>query len=73
MNWLITVDAKADLAFLLGKLAELGCEGLENVTPISLDPNEQVIQVSGPDNLPERAKGVHGVRKVSPSSEMTLY
>jgi hypothetical protein len=73
MNWLITVGANADLGELSRRLAELGCKGLENLTPVPLGPNEQVIQVSGPEDLPERAKRIPGVRKISPSSEMTFY
>jgi hypothetical protein len=73
MDWLVTVDSSADLQQLKGRLAELGCGGLENAAPIPLGDNEQVIEVSGPPDLAARAGRLPGVRKVSPNSRMTYY
>lgn len=72
MNWLITVDAHADLQTIAARLAEVGCTGTENLSPIPLD-DEQVIEVSGPPELPSTAQTIPGIRKISPSSEMMLY
>jgi len=72
MKWLITTKANANLEELEGKLTEWGCEPT-GLPPIPLDDDEQVIEVSGPANLPRKVPDEDPIIKVSPSSPMTLY
>ncbi len=71
MEWLITTKADADLEALKARCAEWGCE--LTGSPIPLGDGEQVIEVSGPADLPEKAQDEALVLKVSPNSPMTLY
>ncbi len=72
MEWLITTKADANLEELEAKLAEWGCERT-GLPPIPLSDDEQVIEISGPANLPWRVREGDPVIKVSPSSPMKLY
>ena len=72
MEWLITTKADANLEELEAKLAEWGCERT-GLPPIPLGDDEQVIEVSGPANLPRKVHDQDPVIKVSPSSPMELY
>ena len=72
MEWLITTKANANLEELEAKLAEWGFERT-GFPPILLD-DEQVIEVSGPEDLPRRVQDEDPIIiKVSPSSPMKLY
>jgi hypothetical protein len=73
MKWLVTVDTQARLQEVYRFLAELGCTVDPSHEPVPLDQNEQVIQAEGPKDLPARAQGHPAIRRVYPSSEMTLY
>lgn len=73
MKWLVTTPASIDVEELLARLSALGCSADENPTPIPLDQGEQVIEVEGPHDLPERAAEEPCILKVSPNSEFTLY
>lgn len=72
MEWLITAKANANLEELEAKFAEWGCERT-GLPPIPLDDDEQVIEVSGPADLPRKVQGEDPIIKVSPNSPMTLY
>lgn len=72
MQWLITTRANANLEELESRFAEWGCERTGS-PPIPLSEEEQVIEVSGPTNLPEKVRSEGLNLKVSPSSPMTLY
>jgi hypothetical protein len=72
MEWLITTKANANLKELEARLAEWGCERT-GLRPIPLDDDEQVIEVSGPADLPRKVQGEDPIIKISPSSPMTLY
>jgi hypothetical protein len=72
MEWLITTKANANLEELEAKFAEWGCERT-GLPPIPLGDDEQVIEVSGPANLPRKVHDEAPVIKVSPSSPMELY
>ena len=73
MKWLITTPAGIDVQELLARLVAFGCTTDQGGTPIPLDQGEQVIEVEGPRDLPERAAGEPGILKLSPNSELTLY
>ncbi len=72
MEWLITTKANANLEELEAKLAEWGSRRT-GLPPIPLGDDEQVIEVSGPADLPRKAQDEDLIVKVSPSSPMTLY
>ena len=72
MEWLITTKANANLEELEAKFAKWGCERT-GLPPIPLGDDEQVIEVSGPANLPKKVHDQGSVVKVSPSSPMELY
>jgi hypothetical protein len=72
MQWLITTKANTNLEELESRLAEWGCERTGS-PPIPLGEEEQVIEVSGPANLPEKVRREGLNLKVNPSSSMTLY
>ncbi len=65
---------KADVSLeeLERKLVEWGCEQTVS-PPIPLGDDEQVIEVSGPPDLPSRVRSEDSIIKVSPNSPMTLY
>jgi hypothetical protein len=71
MEWLITTKANANLEDLEAKCAEWGCERTA-LPPIPLGEDEQVIEVTGPADLPRKVQGGDPIIKVSPSSPMTL-
>jgi hypothetical protein len=71
-QWLVTVGARTKLAGVYRKLAEAGGVVDPGQKPQPLGKGEQVIEVRGPADLPERLKGMRGV-KVYPKSEMTYY
>jgi hypothetical protein len=72
MEWLVTTKARKGLSELESKLAQWGCE-LTGTPPIPLGDDEQVIEVSGPRDLPEKARQDPDIIKVSPNSPITLY
>jgi len=72
MEWLITTKASADLGELDSKLAQWDCQRT-GTPPVPLGAGEQVIEASGPRDLPEKARGERAILKVSPSSRLTLY
>lgn len=72
MEWLITAKADTNLEELESKLARWGGERT-GLPPIALGEDEQVIEVSGPADLPSKAQADDSIIKVSPNSPMTLY
>ena len=72
MEWLITTKARVDLQQLESKLLDWGCEPVAS-PPVPLDGDEQVLEVTGPRDLPAKARGETLILKLSPSSPMTLY
>ena len=41
--------------------------------PVPLDPDEQVVEVEGPDDLPEKLTRHPAVHKMSPDSDVELF
>ncbi|MEM7226348.1 MAG: hypothetical protein AAF495_25460 [Pseudomonadota bacterium] len=73
MKWLITTQ-KCDLSEgLADLLAAEGCRLDRDEPPIPLGEDEQVIEVEGPVDLPDRLAHNALILKVSPSSDLTLY
>jgi hypothetical protein len=72
MEWLVTTTAGADLDDLEAKLRSLGVERTE-IPPVPLGSDEIVIEVSGPRDLPSRARQAGLDLIIHPSSRMTLY
>ena len=73
MDWLITTKANTDMEQLLTKLSGYGCKIADDLTPVPLGANEQVIEVTGPNNLPEKIVGDDSILGIFPNSELTLY
>lgn len=72
MEWLVTVKADTDLEELEARLAKWGCERT-GLPPVPLGHDELAIEVSGPADLPEKARGEAPIIKVSSNSPITLY
>lgn len=72
MEWLITLKKELDLDQIDSLLAQWGCERSET-PPVPLGDGEQVIEVSGPRDLPQKVTSEKRVLKVSPNSPLTLY
>jgi hypothetical protein len=50
------------------------CGGVVDAAqPIPLEGNEQVVEVEGPNDLPEKLAKNPAVRKVSPDSDIEFY
>lgn len=73
MKWLITTKRTIDLKSLLRDLDDLGCDSQACGDPIPLDSGEQVIEIEGPDDVPERAKSKPSILAIHPSSEMEHF
>jgi hypothetical protein len=73
MNWLVTVEKGKKQGEIDALLRSWGCERDAENPPIPIGEDEEVISVTGPCDLPQKAKGERRVRKVSPNSTMTLY
>ena len=73
MNWLITTKTDVDLEQLLAKLAVFGCEMMDDAAPIPLGENEQVFEITGPDDLTEKITGDDSILDIYPNSELTLF
>lgn len=72
MHWLVTINGELDSRTLRTVLARAGGEKLDDLDPIPLD-GDQVVEVEGPSDLPDRAAAIPEIRAVHPSSELTLY
>lgn len=72
MHWLVTIKGELAPRTLRTVLARCGGEKLDDLDPIPLD-GDQVVEVEGPHDLPDRAAAVPEIRAVHPSSELTLY
>ena len=71
MKWLITIKSRSDLEPVIKTLAKLEARSTGDAIP--MDNGEQVVPADGPGDLPQRLRGVSGVLKISPASEMTYY
>ncbi|MBD3886752.1 hypothetical protein IFO70_34435 [Phormidium tenue FACHB-886] len=71
MQWLITLKKEVSPNQLDSLLAQCGSER-SGTPPIPLN-DEQVIEVSGPQDLPQKLASDERVLKVSPNSSFTLY
>ena len=72
MHWLVTIEGELAPRTLRTVLARAGVEKLYDLDSIPLD-GDQVVEVEGPRDLPDRAAAVPEIRAVHPSSEVTLY
>ena len=72
MHWLVTIKGELDPRTMRTVLARCGGERLYDLDPIPLD-GDQVVEVEGPRDLPDRAAAVPEIRAVHLSSELTLY
>ena len=73
MRWLLTVQKGYDQTELRSRLAAWGCEISSAEDPVPLSELEEVIEVDGPPNLPDRVQDDRQILKVSPSSELQLF
>jgi hypothetical protein len=71
-RWLITTSRDEDLV-KLRKDVEASGGALSDEPPTPLDPDEQAVEVEGPDDLPEKLKSHPAVRKMSPDSDLELF
>ena len=72
MHWLVTINGELNPRTLRTVLERCGSEKLDDLHPVPLDGN-QVVEVEGPRDLPDRAAAVPEIRAVHPSSELSLY
>lgn len=72
MEWLVTAKSDTRLEELEARLARWGGK-LAGRPPVPLGDDEQVIEVTGPADLPSKAQADDCIIKVSPNSPMTLY
>ena len=73
VNWLITIKVDVDLEQILRKLILYGCEIAGDLTPMPLGESEQVLEIIGPKDLPEKIAGDDSVLEIYPNSELTLF
>jgi hypothetical protein len=73
MKWLVTLSADSDPNRVARELRRRGCTVPATTGLTSLPGGERVLQCEGPANLPDSARQIAGVVKISPSSDMTLY
>ncbi len=66
-RWLITTSTASDLDEVRRAVADLGGT-VDDAPPISLGPDEQVVEAEGPDDLQSRLHDHPAVLKVSPDS-----
>lgn len=71
-KWLVTTSSEQDLDALRRDVAAEGGSVIDS-PPVPLDPEEQVLEVDGPDDLPSKLERYPSVRKVSPNSEIDLF
>jgi len=71
MDWLITIRDDLKKGELKKILDRLGCELGEN-PPIPLGTGEEVIQATGPKDLPKRVKDIEEIIQVYPNSGITF-
>jgi hypothetical protein len=72
MRFLVTTSQEESLEELKNELAVHGGEMAANA-PVPLDEGDQVLEVEGPDDLPQKIEGLASVKKVSPDSEIDLH
>jgi hypothetical protein len=68
-SWLITTAAGENLERLRRIVASHGAT-LADIPPTPLEEGEQVLEVEGPDDLPERLQTDPAIHKVSPNSQL---
>jgi len=73
VDWLITTKANIDIEQLAAKLTAYGCKIADDLAPTPLGTDEQAIEVSGPNDLPEKLAGDDSILGIFPNSELTLY
>ena len=71
MRWLITTAVEDDLTDLRRRVADVGGAVVDQI-PIPLDSGEQVVSAEGPDDLPDRLRGLSAVRSMHPDSDLEL-
>jgi hypothetical protein len=72
VRWLLTIGKDADLSALRRDVAQRG--GAVGAEPaIALGADEQMVEVDGPADFPQRVQGHPLIRKVSPDSQKSLY
>lgn len=73
MKWLLTVSRDVDDSTASGRLAKHGATVEFDAIP--LDDDDKVLEVDGPDDLPDRlaADDEAWVKRVSNNSEQDLY
>lgn len=72
MRWLITTRRNLSLEQLDELLDQWGCSRVEN-DPIPLGTDEQVVEVTGPSNLPAKATEDERVLSINPDSQMDYF
>jgi hypothetical protein len=72
MDWLVTFKGDLAPSAMRAILERIGATHLDDIDPLPSD-GDQVVEVQGPRDLPDRAAAVPEIRAVHPSSEMSLY
>lgn len=73
MRWLITTKANVDLKQLTAKLSTFGCELVNDLPPIPMDNDEQVLEVEASEDLSKMLKTDEEILELNPCSEITFY
>lgn len=72
MQWLVTLRGNLESAQIDELLGRAGGER-GAAPPIPLDDSQQVVEVMGPRDLPQKLQMEKDVFKVSPNSTLTLF
>ncbi len=72
-HWLITTTQSVDRDALAKSLRAFGCDLTEAFSEPIPVADDQVFEVSGPNDLPKWLSDLPYVKSVNPDSELTLY
>ncbi|MDJ0625849.1 MAG: hypothetical protein QNJ31_05730 [Candidatus Caenarcaniphilales bacterium] len=73
MKWLIKTKSDVNIKDLVEKLNLIGCNCNDEGSVIPLDQKEQMLEVSGPRDLPDLLADEKGIIQICPSSEINYY
>jgi hypothetical protein len=73
MEWLVTFKKNVAPEEIQRLLTRSGCDTGAGISPLPLDDVEQVVNASGPADLPQRLASEEGVVNVYPNSSLELY
>jgi hypothetical protein len=72
MKWLVTVRDGEELAQVSERLHDLGCDPVDDGTPVPLSGDEVAISVEGPADLPRIVQDDDSITGVFNNSDIVL-